>query len=241
MRIQGRSLLLASALAFGTGAMAQENQQQQRQNVQQAKEQRNQQTTAQQAKEQNKTQQKADAAEVKELLKGYSNTSREVAEKMIAQYGQPDEATASMLVWHNNGPWKRTVVHAEEVKHGFPMPHNDVLEQTVDLDVDPKHYSPLAEYDGSVVVKRTEGEISARCDKEAMNFLALNLAHDIIQGKRSVEEARKHYAQVAARAMKGDMDEYTQGLRFKPENNTGFRDAPAAGEVIRGLAEPQDR
>jgi len=30
--------------------------------------------------------------------------------------------------------------------------------------------------------------IAARCDKEEPNFLAINLAHEIITGKRSVDE-----------------------------------------------------
>ena len=47
------------------------------------------------------------------------------------------------------------------------------------------HVRYLAAYDGSVVVNRTNGEYQPRCDLEAANFLALNLAHEIILGKRS--------------------------------------------------------
>ena len=39
--------------------------------------------------------------------------------------------------------------------------------------------------DGSVSVHRTVGEISAKCDFEGANFLALNLANDVITGKYS--------------------------------------------------------
>ncbi len=190
---------------------------------------------------QDKKETRVEEATVTALLKNYSNTSQEVAEKMIKQYGQPHEATASMLIWHNNGPWKRTVLYSEEVAHHFPMPHKDVLEQFVDLDVDPKHYTALAEYDGSVVLKRTEGEISARCDKEPMNILALNLAHDIIEGKKTVEEAREFYAKTAARAMKGDMDPYTQKLNFQPDNSAGFKDGPAVGDVMKGMVGGEEK
>ncbi len=184
---------------------------------------------------QDKKHQHVDETTVKELLKNYSKTSQEVAEKMIKMYGQPNEATASMLVWHNNGPWKRTVLHSQEIAHHFPIPHKDVLEQFVDLDVDPEHYTALAEYDGSVMLARTEGEISARCDKEPMNILALNLAYDIIEGKKTVEEAREFYAKTAARAMKGDMDPYTQKLTFSPDDNAGFTDSPSPIEAIQGM------
>lgn len=66
--------------------------------------------------------------------------------------------------------------------------------------VPPDKFDDLALYDGSVIVERTKGEISARCDQEPMNFLALNLAHDIITGKRSVGDARKTYAEKAMAA-----------------------------------------
>ncbi|MEX2153654.1 MAG: hypothetical protein WD825_09970 [Gemmatimonadaceae bacterium] len=56
--------------------------------------------------------------------------------------------------------------------HSFPKPHTDLLEQFIDYRVPVDKYDELAAYDGSVIVERTKGEISARCDKEAMNFLA---------------------------------------------------------------------
>jgi hypothetical protein len=77
------------------------------------------------------------------------------------------------------------------------------------------NFDKLAEYDGSVIVERTKGEISARCDMEEANFLGLNLAHEIITGKRDVKDARKHYAE-AMREMKHA--EYKQGFLFKPAN-----------------------
>jgi hypothetical protein len=55
-----------------------------------------------------------------------------------------------------------------------------------------------------VIVERTKGEISARCDKEVANILALNLANDIIEDKRSVEEARQYYADAMMQVLKGE-------------------------------------
>ena len=75
-------------------------------------------------------------------------------------------------------------------------------------------FSDLAAYDGSVVPERTKGEISARCNMEEMNFLALNLAHDIVTGARSVEDARQHYAERAVAFMLGRPAPYMEGLRF---------------------------
>jgi hypothetical protein len=38
-------------------------------------------------------------------------------------YGKPDEVTPTMVVWHNKGPWKKTVISKMESKHDFPKTH----------------------------------------------------------------------------------------------------------------------
>jgi hypothetical protein len=50
-------------------------------------------------------------------------------------------------------------------------------------------------FEGSVVVQRTSGEVSARCHDAEANSLALNLMHDSVVDGRSVEDARAYYAQ----------------------------------------------
>lgn len=139
---------------------------------------------------------------------------QEAARKMIEKYGQPDEFTESHLVWKGDGPWRKTIVSREEIPHSFPMAHTDLLEQVIDYRVPPDKFDELARYDGSVIVERTRGTIAARCDKEEMNFLALNLANDIVRGTRTVEAARDYYAKAAMDFMKGKKDPYTQGLQF---------------------------
>jgi hypothetical protein len=52
------------------------------------------------------------------------------------------------------------------VDHYFPVRHPDVLEQAVHYRVPTDKFDELAAYDGSVIVERTKGEISARCGKE---------------------------------------------------------------------------
>lgn len=143
------------------------------------------------------------------------------------KYGAPNEATETMLVWHNNGPWKRSVVYKKEVPHDFPMPHIDVWEQVVDYRVPVDKFDDLAAYDGSVVVDRTQGEMSARCDKEGANFLALNLADDVVTGRRSVDDARQFYAETVKGMMEGRSSPYLEGLRFRPMSATNDRDMAA--------------
>jgi hypothetical protein len=171
---------------------------------------------------------KVSSGQVKQIISGWSAKPKEVADAMIKKYGTPNEVTANMLIWYNNGPWKRTILYKEEIPHDFPKPHTDLLQQFIDYKVPVNKFSDLAQYDGSVIVERTKGEISARCDKEEMNFLALNLANDVATGNKTVDEARAYYAKTAMAFMKGQKDPYTQGLQFTvPHGNTGDPDIPA--------------
>ena len=149
---------------------------------------------------------------VDQLIAEWKSKPLEVARKMLAKYGLPDEATPMRLIWHRTGPWKRTEVVNEEIPHNFPRPHTDMLLQTIDYPVPPDKFDELAEYDGSVIAERTKGELAARCDMEEANFLALNLAHDIVTGVRSAAEARQFYAQVMQEMRPA---EYLRGLRFQ--------------------------
>src|SRR5690606_16981155 len=120
--------------------------------------------------------------------------SREAAQLVIVRYGEPDEATDSQLVWHGRGRWKRIVASKAFHRHDFPAPHTDSVECVIDYRVPVEKFTPLAEFDGSVVVERTAGEVSARCHDEEANNLALNLMHDIVDGRRTAEQARSYYA-----------------------------------------------
>jgi hypothetical protein len=166
--------------------------------------------------------------QARDFVTNWPAAPKMAADKMIAKYGAPHEVTETMLAWNYNGPWKRTIVYKQEVPHHFPMQHTDLLEQVIDYRVPVGKYDELARYDGSVIVERTKGEISARCDKEEMNFLALNLANDVATGKKTVEEARSYYARAAKEFMQGKMDPYVKQLQFNDrKGNTADPDSPA--------------
>ena len=169
------------------------------------------------------------ATEAKRMISGWPAKTQEVATTTMAKYGAPNEVTGTMLVWNNNGPWKKTIIHKEPVQHNFPMTHLDLLEQFVDYSVPADKYDQMALYDGSVVIARTVGEMSARCDKEEANFLALNLANDVATGKKTAEDARMYYARAIKEMMQGNMDPYLQKLHFNVGGNTKFPDQKAPG------------
>lgn len=165
-------------------------------------------------------------ADLQKVIHKWPKNPRESAERLVEYYGPPDEITRSRLTWYaTEDGWKRTVLSSEEVPHSFPAEHTDYLEQFIDYRVPVDKYSALAEYDGSVIVERTKGELSARCGGTSMNFVAVNLAHDIVTGTRSVEEARQEYARLYRAFHNGEKPPYTQGFQFRlPEGDTADPD-----------------
>lgn len=135
--------------------------------------------------------------DVNSVTETWPANTKEASNILIGKFGLPDEVTSSTLVWNDKGVWKRTVLMRDGIPHDFPTPHTDYLMQTINYKVPIEKYTDLARYDGSVIVERTGGTLSARCDREEFNFLSLNLAHDIITGKKTVDEARNYFAKTA--------------------------------------------
>jgi hypothetical protein len=169
------------------------------------------------------------AAWVQKNLVGWPKISIAVASDLITKYGLPKENNTRELTWYDNGPWKRTILHREEIDHNFPYPHKDVLEQTVNYRVPVEKIGDLVKYDGSLVVDHTRGELTIHCNNEESNTLILNIADDIVKGDRSVEQALAYHAQVIRGVQIGEPETYPYKLRFKAPQ-PGADTAADAGE-----------
>ena len=156
------------------------------------------------------------AIQASQRIEDWPEESREAARLVINKYGEPDEATESELIWHQPGPWKRIVATKTFYRHNFPAPHIDAVESVIDYRVPTDKFADLAKFDGSVIVERTAGEVSARCHDEEANFLALNLMHDIVTGAKTVDEARQYCTKEFVDYRRGKPTPYMQGLRFQP-------------------------
>ena len=167
------------------------------------------------------------------VIADWPKEPRESARRLIEDYGPPQEYTESQLIWHRtHDGWKRTVLTAQETPHKFPAHHTDYLEQFIDYRVPIEMFSALAAYDGSVVADRTRGELSARCGGTSMNFVAVNLAHDIVTGTRTVIEAREEYVRLYRAFRAGQKPPYTQGFHFVPsDGDTRDPDVPQPGTL----------
>jgi hypothetical protein len=155
-----------------------------------------------------------------DIIKEWPEESREAAQLVIDKYGEPHEATASQLTWHEVGPWKRMVATRAFFQHDFPAPHIDAVESFLEYRVPVEKFSALAKFDGSVIVERTAGEVSARCHDEEANQLALNLMHDIVTGAKTSEEARQYYAKEFLDFRRNQPTPYMDKLRFTPGNGS---------------------
>ena len=135
---------------------------------------------------------------------------------------------------------EKICINKKETKHSFPIEHTDMLQQCISYQVPVEKMSDLGKFDGSITFDRTQGLMSARCDKEGNNFLALNLANDIVTGKMTVDQARKAYGDIVKEKMNGGNPKYMQKLTFTPASgNVGDPDINTTGltkeDVMKGM------
>lgn len=161
------------------------------------------------------------AGEVEAIIEGWPAAPKKIARQMVEKYGPPNEATPTKLFWYGNGPWKRTLVDRDTVTHNWPTVHSDFLTQVIDYRVPSEMFDDIARFDGSILVDRTRGEVAARCDSEAANVLGLNMVHEIVTGKRNVEEARQTSVQNTVAYNLGRNAPYAERLLFDvPQGGT---------------------
>jgi len=164
---------------------------------------------------------------VQRHLVGWPALSVKLAVDLVRKYGLPAEHDGHRLTWYANAPWKETTLLREEAQHNFPQPHKDILLQTVNYRVPPAKVADLLTYNGSLVVDRTRGELSAHCDTEAHNILTLNIANDIVRGDRTLEQALAYHAQVVRGVAIGEPETYPSKLRFAVEESNRKTADPA--------------
>ena len=162
-------------------------------------------------------------------VSNWPEAAASAVEEITAKYGKPDGITVDELFWLKKGVWKKICVSKMESTHNFPIAHTDMMQTTISYIVPADKMDDLGKFDGSVTFDRTQGTMSARCDKEANNFLALNLAHDIITNKKTVVQARKAYGDIIKLKMKGGNPLYMAKLTFTPKSNTADPDKNTTG------------
>lgn len=178
-------------------------------------------------------------------LEGWPEVAKKAYQEMEAKYGAPDGVAPSRMVWTNKGPFKAIILTKEVHQHDFPKPHGDCLEHVVEYKVPADKASDLIKSDGSLSFNRTAGTLSARCDSEAHNIGSLNLAVEIITGKKNVEQARQAHAEAVKQEIAGQMPQSMKQLAFQPQPKAGDSDVAVvgaqAGQSQSTAARPQTR
>lgn len=160
---------------------------------------------------------------VERAMSGWPERAKSAARETLARYGKPGEIGRGALVWRYNGPWKRTVVYRTAWPHDAGGEDRNYLENTIGYRVPAARVEELTAFDGKLDADARFGEMSARSDSEATNFLLLNVADEIARGERSAPDARRFAARILRLSAAGKSSPYLAGLLFRPHH-----DAPAA-------------
>lgn len=176
------------------------------------------------ADQDNKPASSTDMKEVESIIADWPSMSQLGVRMTVAKHGAPHGVTPEAMTWTDVGPYKSITVTKHEDHHDFPMPHMDFVEHTISYLVPVEKAAELAAFDGSLTYDRTRGLMSARCDLEAHNLLTLNLAHDIIEGKKTAAEARMEFGKIVGEDNAGMNPAYTTKLQFEPNALVGYTD-----------------
>jgi hypothetical protein len=149
-------------------------------------------------------------------LAGWPDALRRLGAQLMTKYGAPTEITPRQVTWINSGQWARTTLYKEGAVHNFAAPHRNVLEQAVLYKVPLDKLAPLAQFNRSLVVDLARGELVSSADSEEINFLAVNVADDVVKGQRTPEEARIYFAQLVRAKMIKEPERELQTLKFTP-------------------------
>jgi len=143
-----------------------------------------------------------------------SDWSNLTVNAMIDKYGPPTRVETDRLVWENRGPWKRIVV-----RDGLGFLENDRvssnLEQTIVYAVPPGKRDEVESFSLGLSVSSDGAELSARSTDEERNFLMLNLADDVVNGRLSPEGARVGYFHALQLAQSGKSTPSMHALLFR--------------------------
>ena len=146
--------------------------------------------------------------------KGLSDWQNVSSTMMVEKYGPPDRMETMRLVWENRGPWKRIMVWDEL---GF-LEHDresQNLEEIISYPVPGDKRAALASFDRGLHVSADGTELSARSTSEERNFLALNLADEIVKGRLTAKEAGDSYAKTLELSESGKSSPLMERLTFR--------------------------
>lgn len=153
-----------------------------------------------------------EAGRAKAATADWPEKARLLAAATVQEYGQPDEIRADQLTWRRRHPWTMIAVYRDA--QSIESPNN--LLQALPYEVSPRRWRALSSFERGVAYDPVRKELVARGESEEVNLLALNLADEIIQGKRSPAEAAEFYDRTLSLSRSGKSSSYMFRLMFSP-------------------------
>lgn len=147
------------------------------------------------------------------IVKRWPKRARNTAALLLEKYGAPHQFDRDTLVWFNTGDWKKTVLRGAGAAKNA-----NYLEQTVGYLVPSDKIAELERFNPMIDVSLTAGELTFASDSEETNRLAVNLAEEIVTGKRNVADARAFYQRTARLAASGKSSTYLDKIQFDVDN-----------------------
>jgi hypothetical protein len=145
--------------------------------------------------------------------------SRSAARAMIAKYGEPSQFDGRMLAWFNNGIWRRTIVYRDPVRFPGRAPGRNVLQQTIAYLAPQEKVDELRRFSPRLNASLTAGEMTFTSESEGKNIMAMNLADEIVVGKRDVATAQDFFSKTSRLAASGKSSPYMAAPHFDIDNS----------------------
>jgi hypothetical protein len=157
-------------------------------------------------------QQQADLVSL--MIRDWPEHPRLVARAMMEKYGPPDLLGPTFMEWAPNSSWLRIVVFRFAAATD-PTGEDEVLAQSVSYVVPQSKRDALSEFGHNLRYDPQSFELTSRSASEEANFLALNLADDIVGGRKEVDDAVRFFRKTLAQAQAGRWSPYLEKLLFK--------------------------
>jgi hypothetical protein len=158
----------------------------------------------------------------------WPDKTKTAAQALVDKYGTPDVVTDKMVGWNERDQWMMVGVYRDAVSVKEPTAHDAFIVNKISYKVPENKVGSLARFDHALVVDQIRGTLAVQGDSEQHNVLALNLANEIVTGKRDVASARSFMKKTLMESMAGKSSPYVDSLKFTPAPSDEPASAPAS-------------
>jgi hypothetical protein len=158
----------------------------------------------------------AGAVDPQTVINAWPDANKKAAMGLIEKYGQPDLVGDRIVAWHDKQQWKKVAVFRDSVKDPMAADREGFVENVVSYKVPVAKVSDLLKFDQALIIDMPHGTLASLSDSEKSNTIALNLANDVVKGKRTVASAKSMLMSTLKTTMAGKSSPMADSLQFTP-------------------------